>query len=395
VFCLFSEGKSNEPGRTAGTQPERAHSPKKDAAALSDAFANRLIEQNTAKILAQETRAAALQYELELKRRGFRLLSELSVSLRQEDDYRGIFVRVAQRINAALNMQKTVVLHADSTGRFAPIVLQGFTPEEQERLGKRSLNLSEELLARCPAVTTSVDSPALFSRLREEYALPFFVASPIYSQGKVSALLLTGRTVEQEPYLTRLSSGDLETVQAITELLGSVLVRLHLQDITVQAETDGLTGLWNRNTFQRMVEEYLSGRDKAGAFMMLDVDYFKSINDTYGHIAGDAVLKDCAGAMRRMLRDSDILARQGGDEFVVFCRGIKDGATAEKKAAQISEAWEEVTPGVGRHVTASIGIALSPLHGATYEELYNNADAALYAAKERGRACYVLFEPHK
>jgi diguanylate cyclase (GGDEF)-like protein len=231
--------------------------------------------------------------------------------------------------------------------------------------------------------------------LRQEYNLPFLIASPILLQRETVALLLTGRMVEQPPHLTRLGNGDLETVFAITELLGSVMVRLRLQDVMVQAETDGLTGLWNRNTFQHLVESYLGGEENSGALMMIDVDYFKSVNDTYGHLAGDNLLKACAGAMRRILRDSDIIGRQGGDEFVVFCRGIKSAAIAKKKAAQISEAWKSVVPDGGtKHVTASIGIALSPRHGTTFQELYSNADAALYRAKERGRDGYVLFQPN-
>ena len=131
---------------------------------------------------------------------------------------------------------------------------------------------------------------------------------------------------------------------------------------------------------------------KTGAFMVIDVDHFKPVNDTYGHIAGDRVLKACANALRKVLRDSDIIGRQGGDEFVVFCQGINDSALAEKRAIQIRKAWKKLSfKGGARHITASIGIALAPYHGTSFRELYGNADEAMYKAKALGRDCQVLF----
>ena len=81
---------------------------------------------------------------------------------------------------------------------------------------------------------------------------------------------------------------------------------------------------------------------------------------------------------------------------MVFCQGIKDGIIAEKKAAQILTAWKSIIPDGGtKHITYSIGIALFPYHGMTFEELYVNADSALYKAKEQGRNRYVLFDPNQ
>jgi diguanylate cyclase (GGDEF)-like protein len=395
VFCLFSQGEYDASVMTAPTKGEHVPAKAQLSSNMLSEFSKRLIEQNAAKILALDTQNIAVRYELELKRRGFSLLAELAVSLRHtDDDHREIFIRVAKRLNAALNMHKTVVLVSDGKAMFKPLVLQGFSPEEQGRLQEKCVPVPNELINLCPAVVTSESCHELFEYLREEYDLPFFVASPVYLQGKASALLLTGRLVEEEPYFIRLSGGDMETVYAITELLGSVLVRLRLQDVTIQAETDALTGLWNRSGFRRMVEDYLNGSEKqAGTFMMIDVDYFKSVNDIYGHTAGDELLKACADAMRNVLRDTDILGRQGGDEFVVFCPGIKSAETAKQKAAQLAGVWKHIIPnGSDKHITASIGIALTSPNGLQFQELYDNADTALYQAKERGRNCYVLFE---
>lgn len=412
VFCLFSRNVEFEGEKTFSSTDalvdshagptdvalvdSRAQAGSTDAVDYSKypniEVINRLCMQNVVKILDLDIHTIALRYELELKRRGFHLISELAVSLRQMNDYESMFIQIAQRVNSALNMQKTLVLLSNGKGMFIPSVLQGFSLVEKERLSITPVRLPEELLSFNPVIVTPDDSPTCFSDIIKLYGLPYFIASPIILQGEVAALIMTGRLVEQPPYFTRLAQSDLETVHSITELLGSVLIRLRLHDITRQAETDGLTGLWNRNTFQSMVEDYLDG-DNTGAFMMIDIDFFKSVNDTYGHLVGDNVLKTSAAAMRNVLRESDIIGRQGGDEFVVFCRGIKNREDAINKAVQIQDAWRSIIPeGATTIITASIGVSMSPRHGSTFRELYNSADAALYIAKKRGRDCFVLFE---
>ncbi len=391
IFCLFSQGEETAP---PAENSEADELPK--AAPVHDAPAEilrGLCEQNAAKALALDKQAIDLRYELELKRRGFLLLSELAVSLRQTNEYESMFIHIAQRINAALNMQKTIMLVSDGVGKFDPVVLQGFSPAEQDRLRKRNIQLPMDRIGQEPVLVTSRPAHGYLARLREEYDLPFFISAPILLQDEVVAVLLTGRMVEQQPYFTRLSNSDLETVRAIAEVLGSTLVHQRLADVTLKAETDGLTELWNRNTFQRKVNCGISESEgNAGVFMMIDIDYFKTINDTYGHIAGDKLLKDCADALRHVFRDSDIIGRLGGDEFAVFCPGIKNSAAAEKKAAQLLDEFRKIMPENGlEHMTASIGIAICPQQGGMFQELYQNADVAMYKAKQQGRDCYMLF----
>ncbi|MDR1840628.1 MAG: diguanylate cyclase [Holophagales bacterium] len=399
VLCLFSRGQGNgvtSRSKASANRPSvskpATEKPRLEERTPLEAVL-KMCEQNAAKILALDAQSILLRYELELKRRGFRLISELAVSLRQTENYKYVFVRVAQRVNAALNMQKTLVLLSDGNGEFVPEVMQGFTVDEQLRILGRPVEIPPELLISDTVLVTAADPPEQFANLRLNFNLPFFIASPIFIHGEATALLLTGRMVEQPPYLSRLGLSDLETVQAITELIGSVLIRLQMHDIMLKAETDGMTGLWNRTTFQRMVENYLDkGEDSSGAFILIDVDNFKSINDTYGHIAGDKALMICANAMQKTFRESDIIGRMGGDEFAVFCRGSSDGATAEKNAARILEAWKKVIPdGSADYITASIGISLAPQQGASFQKLYSNADKALYEAKNQGRNRYILF----
>jgi diguanylate cyclase (GGDEF)-like protein len=393
VLCLFSRGPKGTPiSRVGYSVPKKTpESSKPSRTQLESAIS--LCEQNVAKILSRDAQSIMLRYELELKRRGFSLISELAVSLRQTENYEYVFIQVAQRINAALNMQKTLVLLSDGAGMFVPAVLQGFAQDEQTELEGQLIDLPLELSAPDPTIVTAAEPKELLADFRAKFNLPFFITSPVLIQGAVVALLVTGRLVEQPPYLSRLGRSDVETVQAITELLGSVLIRLQLHDLALKAEHDGLTALWNRNTYRNLGETYLgSAMGAAGAFMMIDVDYFKSINDIYGHIEGDRILIECANSMRNVMRDSDIVGRQGGDEFSVFCQGINNNVQAEKKASQILEAWRKIVPeGASQCITASIGISMAPHHGTTFQELYKNADLALYKAKAQGRNRYVLY----
>ena len=384
VFCLFSRGE-----RGVKCPPcTRAEPPMPSEAVV------KLCERNAAELLALDSQSILLRHELDLKRRGFKLLSELAVSLRRGVDYGDMFIRVASRINSALNMQKTLVMlrHEVKNDLFEHVVLQGFTAWHQNIINKRLVSVPPELLETEPIIVTSEDSPERLNDLRKRYDLKYFIASPIVLCGEVEGILITGRMVEQPPFIPRLCQCDVETVYAITELLGSILVRRKLDDVTITADTDALTTLWNRKAFRRIVEKYLENSENIrGAFMIVDADDFKSVNDTYGHQEGDRVLTACADRMRSVLRDTDIIGRQSGDEFVVFCHGITSFEAAGKKAADIIEAWKKIFPGDGTsHITASIGVAISPGHDSSFDDLFDKADTALYKAKELGRNCYVV-----
>ena len=162
------------------------------------------------------------------------------------------------------------------------------------------------------------------------------------------------------------------------------------------AYTDVLTGLYNRRHFLELAEKPL---EKAKRFnctcyaMILDFDFFKKINDTYGHLAGDEVLKNAAAVMKYTLRSYDILARYGGEEFVVF---ITD--TAKDDVINLAERIRESiadTPCIYNcikiPVTVSIGIAAS-FPDCTIESIIDKADKGLYKAKELGRNCVVFYE---
>ena len=187
--------------------------------------------------------------------------------------------------------------------------------------------------------------------------------------------------------------GWLATHEDITDRKRAEAEIVHL------ARHDGLTGLANRAEFNARLEEASKRlRRNGGALtvMMLDLDKFKDVNDTQGHLAGDHLLSEVGRRLKSEIRDIDVLARLGGDEFAIIQEGGSDqqqGATA--LALRIIDAITRPFDlnGHEAQVGISIGIALAPLHGIEAEELLRSADLALYDAKANGRNHFRMFRP--
>jgi len=162
--------------------------------------------------------------------------------------------------------------------------------------------------------------------------------------------------------------------------------------------TDSLTGLFNRRHFEELMllEINMSQRhsDKNG-ILLIDIDHFKSVNDTYGHIAGDLVLKSVANTLNENIRKTDVLCRIGGEEFAVLCkRANKDDLmliaekllrTIEKSMIPVNGQMVKVTISIGGATVNNSNINVS-------DELYRQADNALYYCKEHGRNQYHHYE---
>lgn len=158
-----------------------------------------------------------------------------------------------------------------------------------------------------------------------------------------------------------------------------------------RAETDPLTGILNRATFITRMDGILraSGPDEKHALLMLDVDNFKHVNDTLGHGAGDQVLCDLTGQISAILRRDDLIGRLGGDEFFVFLKNVPGPDAVAAKARQIC-ALTIYAQGSDIPVTASIGIAMIPQDGGSFDELYKRVDATLYREKRRGKKGFLF-----
>jgi diguanylate cyclase (GGDEF)-like protein len=178
-----------------------------------------------------------------------------------------------------------------------------------------------------------------------------------------------------------------------------VLSTLQLLQISKEnALRDSLTGAHNRRFLDEYIKKYeaVAMRDgKMVGFIMADVDYFKQLNDQYGHMAGDSVLRDLSALITRMVRQADLVVRFGGEEFLVLLHEVQPGHTAEvaEKIRRSVEAHPFALPD-GRmvHKTISLGVSEFPADADMFYKAIKYADVALYRAKETGRNKVVAFE---
>jgi diguanylate cyclase (GGDEF)-like protein/putative nucleotidyltransferase with HDIG domain len=207
---------------------------------------------------------------------------------------------------------------------------------------------------------------------------------PLKSHGKLVGILGLSRKHSNRIF----SQEDIELVMSVSNQAGVIVenARLYAQAVTWSI-TDGLTKLFNhRYLHERLDEEIARGTRFGSAFsiIMIDIDFFKTYNDTYGHLAGDEVLASIGQCIKNSIRTIDIAFRYGGEEFaVILPETILEGAYVV--AERIREKIEQKFYSGRAYVTASLGIASWPTDGVTKEQIIASADKALYTAKDTGR----------
>ena len=156
-----------------------------------------------------------------------------------------------------------------------------------------------------------------------------------------------------------------------------------------EAMEDELTRIFNRKGAVRLIREAFSEK-KTGTVLLMDIDNFKLVNDNYGHLAGDQVLIELAAILKRNMRKADVVARMGGDEFLVYVNGCTIREIIVRRVEQIAEQFAAMAAEYPlAHMTVSTGIA-QRLKDETFEELYKGADEALYHVKHRGKGGYAF-----
>lgn len=170
------------------------------------------------------------------------------------------------------------------------------------------------------------------------------------------------------------------------------------ESLLYQSERDALTGLYNRRAMEHRIRLSLKHQKEnvISAMIIIDIDDFKSINDCHGHMFGDFVLHHCARRISSLFRKDEIIGRIGGDEYIAFIRSLPSGAVALSCAERISGTFRNsfVDRNIRSDVSCSIGVAVCPKDGNTFEALYQNADIALYEAKRLGKNQVVAYTPH-
>ena len=183
--------------------------------------------------------------------------------------------------------------------------------------------------------------------------------------------------------------------ESVVGILKDVSEERKREEILVeQAQKDSMTGLYNNSTGKMLISEYLMKKDPYAScgLLVLDIDYFKNINDTYGHLFGDEVLISFSSFLKTFFVKKDILMRAGGDEFVILLKDISQAALAKKTMRLVESISKMEFREKDFHITCSVGVCYLPenVAGYTYEQLFENADWALYKAKTSGRNRYMF-----
>ena len=162
-------------------------------------------------------------------------------------------------------------------------------------------------------------------------------------------------------------------------------------------QRDALTGLYNKDTTQRLIQNIVQEEAGQHAFIILDIDYFKSVNDNFGHIVGDKVLQTFGRFLQSQFREYDVVGRIGGDEFVILMCNLANTDVVEIKIQNLLKQVGSIrVEEMGEQkMTISVGIAFAPQHGSSFMDLYRKADHALYQTKRAGKNGYSLYQWEK
>lgn len=169
--------------------------------------------------------------------------------------------------------------------------------------------------------------------------------------------------------------------------------KIQLREMMETAKRDSLTKLFNKGVTSALIEDYICMINKPGALLIIDVDNFKNINDTMGHMFGDAVLEEISQELKSLFRNTDIIGRIGGDEFAIFLGEIGEKNNIEKKVIQVIDLFKKTYVKDKEHIpiSGSIGVACYPDDGTTFAQLYEKADLAMYNAKMNGKNRYSFY----
>ncbi|MDQ4144720.1 MAG: diguanylate cyclase [Actinomycetota bacterium] len=315
-----------------------------------------------------------------------RAVRRVGETLRSTHDMRQILDSVINTATDAVEADAGVLWTFTSTrDELYPVIGTRLETKELGRIpvGRGIVGLVAE--RGTPIVVTPDGSSPRPSSSEPRY--PVGLAIPLYSEDRITGVISLYRDAPV-PF----SREDFDTVLFLAEQGGVAIENVLLHDEARRLSiTDGLTGVWNRRYLQMQFRQVLATATRfhrSFSVLMLDLDNFKVVNDTYGHQRGDAVLIEFAQRVNAILREVDTFARYGGEEFICLLSET-DVAGALTTAEKIHEVIRsEPFAGVGEkpvHITTSIGLASFPDHADTYQGLVEAADRALYQAKQEGR----------
>jgi len=261
-------------------------------------------------------------------------------------------------------------------GKLTPILTKGAALPAGTGMGMQALELAKTVVEN--QVATVADYVGSFVETRSEMCVPL-----IFFGEKLGVLMLESATPHNFPH------EDIAPLESVADICaGAIKNAHHFEHAEQLAYLDGLTGIYNRRYFEQQINseiERAARYDGRLAIIMIDIDNFKRLNDEFGHLLGDEVLRQVSTVFKQQLRKVDAVCRYGGEEFAVLMPQTSGGNALEvaEKLRRMVESFR--FPGVPVKVTISAGVAEFPSNGRTRDELVAAADAALYASKESGR----------
>lgn len=188
-------------------------------------------------------------------------------------------------------------------------------------------------------------------------------------------------------------------IKIVGKLSNIDLQKREVEKLQFKAEMDAMTHIYNKVATRERVNQFIKNSRKQDkhALLIVDMDNFKQINDTFGHLKGDEVLKEGVAHLKNMFREDDIVGRIGGDEFVVFMSNVTSKEDIVNKARNIGRAFSRTHTENGKtvSVSASIGISIYPMDGDDYEELLDKSDKALYEVKKNGKNGFCFYHEER
>ena len=345
--------------------------------------------------------AAVNERELRRSNRELAVLRELNTELEASLELADVCEAIARGVVEELDYARSVVWMTQSGGELVPAGARGFSPDELEALNDLRLSIGagpvgDAIESRDPQLVPR--EAARPTALADAFSIDApLVLVPLVTEGRLLGLLTvevkapTGRA-------PRIRGRDIRILATLATEASLALdnARLHaeLRDLSV---TDALTGIYNHRYFQQRLQEELDRAVRRGgeeqpeavSLILMDIDFFKKVNDRFGHPSGDELLRAFARLSNRVVRSTDVICRYGGEEFAIILPG-----TTLAQATQVAERLREAiarsnfTGTDSRYlgqVTASFGVASFAQGLPSRSDLIQRADQALYEAKESGR----------
>ena len=278
-------------------------------------------------------------------------------------------------VSVLLKDEADLVLRAHH-GKLTPRVPEGGRLSAGSGLWGRALETGKTLIE--DDVKASPDSIGFYLETGSRMCIP------LVSFGQTLGVL-----VLDSSQVRGFNASDTQSLESVADICATAIQNAqHVERVKQLAYIDGLTGIFNRRFFElRIAEEIERARrfDTGMAVIMVDIDQFKRLNDEFGHLLGDEVLRQVSSIFHQQLRKIDVVCRYGGEEFAILLSqtNASHALGVAEKLRRLVETWQ--FPGVPRPVTISVGTATCPDHGSTRDELVKAADSGLYAAKQAGR----------